>query len=444
MNQPRPSRFAVARWVIVACMIVRLVPFVARHLHLPPTRDEEASLTLDERRVILIIAPEERVLQSSFLHSSVVDHPTMEDEQRQYYTDDQSKILGAIAGAAMLRFPPLTLFPSEDELKQAVRQFGLDHGFSVAFKTMLVVCSRGGPKVKKRVHVEDESKQRKSKSMNCGCDFRIRYSPVKATGQVKITYGSSYRHSNGCFPCKEGLNKTLFNSRKASDFSSWLSNKRQGTAIRAIAAMVLEHGKDTKPRWLKAYVRELYPKEIEITGAHPANLKQRLLKLMEDRHDSAEKEALYNQLFGEEWVCQEEVPQPVEMPPALASLFGPGDNPLGFPTTDLTDALSLAPKHERECFKELCADLVQYWTGQRALPLGASFADYIPMHMRGRIYKVTAAATAQEAAKVVAAVRSGQMPPTSVVPGGPAAIAAEAAMVVEAVKRATRQDTDTI
>ena len=330
----------------------------------------------------------------------------MNDEHS--YTDEQNRILDAIAMAARQKFPMHATFPSEAVLQRALRQFGLDHGFTVRFTGNEIACSRGGRK-QKTVATADGSKKRLSSY--CGCAFRIRYCTMKGRGDtIKLSKGCHYRHSNGCFPSKEELAQTFVKTRTTSDFSDWLADPRQGKAIRAIADMVLELGSHTRPRWLLPFMKELYPSGIEVTEGLASNLKSRLMAVIADRFESEADGALYNQLFGDDWVCEEKPKS--DLLPAVASLLESSGTPVvDFPTNALMEALPKARDYEREAFKALCTDLIQYWNGERGLPIGMSFLDYLPIHLRGPVYQAmyaefVAQATSQQAA--VATVSAGE------------------------------------
>jgi hypothetical protein len=123
-------------------------------------------------------------------------------------------------------------------------------------------------------------RQREKKSMRCGCKFVIKFSRATAFAikggvsplSVRITDGSHYRHTGGCFPCQSQL---IVDKKSSGSYQDSL----KGTALKAIIA-VLKPGKPVSCLLMREMMRPLYPLSIAITSQNVWNMRLKVKKLI--------------------------------------------------------------------------------------------------------------------------------------------------------------------
>jgi hypothetical protein len=140
-------------------------------------------------------------------------------QQLHVYTDKQRKVLDALEVEARKLFPPsTTVFYNISILKSKVQGWAKKHGPGTSHQGHALPCQlatqpnswkkkNAQNRIKNNIGVEQ---QRQSTSKRCGCKFVIRFASATSKnmkagvlkGSVRITQGSYYRHTNGCFPSK--------------------------------------------------------------------------------------------------------------------------------------------------------------------------------------------------------------------------------------------------
>jgi hypothetical protein len=207
------------------------------------------------------------------------------------YTDEQTKVLDAMEVEARLKFPPSTtaFYADINTLKSAVQKWAHAKGFHTSYHGHGLWCKRAEqPKsfqkatakarLKNNIPVEH---QRQRKSMRCGCEFVIKFAnatpkSIKAgmaqAGSVRITAGSHYRHTSGCFPSQCQL---IVDKKSSGTYQ----DKVKHDALKDIIA-VLKPGRPVSCTLLRDMMRPLYPPTIAITAQDVWNMRLKVKKLL--------------------------------------------------------------------------------------------------------------------------------------------------------------------
>ncbi len=175
------------------------------------------------------------------------------DATSMHYSEGNIKMLDDLQKEARERFPFNSVYPSVQELRSAVRQWSESVGASISHEGSGFKCSRshapeGCEKRKETRRAKNmitKEKQRETKSSRCGCKFEIKYSkarrglpPDAPKAAVRITDGSLYRHTHGCFPCQSQL---IVEKKKAGHYETGVQQEQ----LRSIIA-VFQHALESK------------------------------------------------------------------------------------------------------------------------------------------------------------------------------------------------------
>jgi hypothetical protein len=203
------------------------------------------------------------------------------------YTDEQTKVLDAMEADARRLFPPSTtaFYADINTLKSAVQKWVNAKGAHTSYQGHGFGCKRAvQPKsfakarLKRNTPVEQ---QRQRKSMRCGCKFVIKFANatpksieagMAQTGSVRITDGSHYRHTNGCFSSQCQL---IVDKKSSGSYQ----DKVKHDALKDIIA-VLKPGRPVSCTLLRDMMRPLYPPTIAITAQDVWNMRLKVKKLL--------------------------------------------------------------------------------------------------------------------------------------------------------------------
>jgi hypothetical protein len=214
-----------------------------------------------------------------------------------HYRNDQSKFLDTLEREARERFPFNSVYPSVIQLRSAVREWSESVGASISHEGNGLKCSRshapeGCEKRKETRRVKNritKEKQRETKSSRCGCKFEIKSStarrglpPDAPKTAVRITHGSHYRHTNGCFPCQTQL---IADKRRAGNYKSGLKEVQLRSIIE-----VLKPRKSVPIKVLREMMRPLYPATVEISAQDVCNMRYKV-NIILDRMEKESEEA---------------------------------------------------------------------------------------------------------------------------------------------------------
>jgi hypothetical protein len=139
-------------------------------------------------------------------------------------------------------------------------------------------------RIKKNTPVEN---YRESNTMRCGCEFIIRYAiattlatkrGVAPKGSVRITEGSSYRHTKGCFPSQCQL---IVDKKSSGSYQ----DKVKHDALKDIIAL-LKPGRPVSCSLLRDMMRPLYPSTYSTTAQDVWNMRLKVKKLLSDAESS--------------------------------------------------------------------------------------------------------------------------------------------------------------
>jgi hypothetical protein len=192
------------------------------------------SLTSDHHHIYhpIIMADPSSSSSSLLLGEAAQQQP----QQPQVYSDEQTKVLDVMEAEAHRLFPPSSTvyYANIDTLKAAVQKWAHSQGAHTSHQGRGFWCKRAAqPKSFRIAHAKARlqkntplEQQRHRTSARCGCAFVIKFAMATpnaiqraavatagagaavagaaatgaAAGSVRITEGSNYRHTNGCFP----------------------------------------------------------------------------------------------------------------------------------------------------------------------------------------------------------------------------------------------------
>jgi hypothetical protein len=221
------------------------------------------------------------------------------DATSMHYSEGNIKMLDDLQKEARERFPFNSVYPSVQELRSAVRQWSESVGASISHEGSGFKCSRshapeGCEKRKETRRAKNmitKEKQRETKSSRCGCKFEIKYSkarrglpPDAPKAAVRITDGSLYRHTHGCFPCQSQL---IVEKKKAGHYETGVQQEQ----LRSIIA-VLKPGLPVSCPVLREMMRPLYPDTVAISAQDVSNMRWKVKRLLERKENADEASGL--------------------------------------------------------------------------------------------------------------------------------------------------------
>jgi hypothetical protein len=225
-----------------------------------------------------------------------VSQPSAEQQDNHFhYSEYQTKFLNGMEAEASKLFPPsLTCYyENAAELRRAVHEWSDTRGALVSTQGSSLKCKRGSAppsretsrdknRVKNHIAID---KQRESKSTRCGCQFVIKYTPAGKNAPakaVRITNGSFYRHTNGCFPCQSQL---IVDKRRAGNYESGIQSEQLRFIIE-----VLRPRKWVPCKVIRDMMRPLYPDTVAISSQDVCNMRWKCNRIL-DRMENESGEA---------------------------------------------------------------------------------------------------------------------------------------------------------
>jgi hypothetical protein len=212
------------------------------------------------------------------------------------YSDEQTKVLDAMEAEARSLFPPSSTvyYANVATLQSAVQQWANAKGAQTSYQSHGFWCKRAAAppafeKAKTKARIKNNTPlelQRETSSMRCGCKFVIKFTDATpksirggvAPKSVRITAGSSYRHTNGCFPSQCQL---IVDKKSSGSYQ----DKVKLDALKDILA-VLKPGRPVNCQLLREMMRPLYPKTIAITAQDVWNMRLKVKKLLFEAESS--------------------------------------------------------------------------------------------------------------------------------------------------------------
>jgi hypothetical protein len=225
----------------------------------------------------------------------MADPVSIEGEQQQQasvyiYTEQEAHVLDGLEEEARRLFAPSVAqycYQDVKSLKSAVESWSHSKGAHTSPLGQAFFCKRGDTpaafkkatektRIKKSIPAE---KHRARKTMRCGCEFVIRFAfASKAAiklgvpaGAVRITPGSSYRHTNGCFPSQSQL---IVDKKRAGAYQAQLND---GSLLSLME--VLRSGRPVPCAVLREMMRPLYPPSMAIYAKEVGNMRQKVNQL---------------------------------------------------------------------------------------------------------------------------------------------------------------------
>ena len=184
----------------------------------------------------------------------------LNDNATRHYTKGQQDALDMLEVEARDKFPPsLThYYESIQELRCKLREWSASRGAHLSHQGSRIECKRAtAPRSFAKKKEENRSKkniavqqQRNTSTTRCGCHFVIRFATASRVildapaGSVRITTGSYYRHTNGCFPCQSQL---ISDKRRSGAYDDDIKKDQMESII-----SMLEHGRQfqVSERWI--------------------------------------------------------------------------------------------------------------------------------------------------------------------------------------------------
>jgi hypothetical protein len=214
-----------------------------------------------------------------------------QDQQPHDYSDEQTKVLDAMEAEARRLFPPSSTvyYENIETLKSAVQQWSNAKGAQICHDSHNLECKRAtaSPRyeiAKLKARIKNNTpveKQRDSNTMRCGCEFVIRFAVATPPaikrgaapkGSVRITEGSSYRHTKGCFPSQSQL---IVDKKSSGSYQDMVKHD----ALKDIMA-VLKPGRPVSCSLLREMMRPLYPSTYSTTAQDVWNMRLKVKKLL--------------------------------------------------------------------------------------------------------------------------------------------------------------------
>jgi hypothetical protein len=232
----------------------------------------------------------------------MADPVSIEGEQQQQasvyiYTEQEAHVLDGLEEEARRLFAPSVAqycYQDVKSLKSAVESWSHSKGAHTSPLGQAFFCKRGDTpaafkkatektRIKKSIPAE---KHRARKTMRCGCEFVIRFAfASKAAiklgvpaGAVRITPGSSYRHTNGCFPSQSQL---IVDKKRAGAYQAQLND---GSLLSLME--VLRSGRPVPCAVLREMMRPLYPPSMAIYAKEVGNMRQKVNQLWTKQGDA--------------------------------------------------------------------------------------------------------------------------------------------------------------
>ncbi|KAG7363780.1 hypothetical protein IV203_027141 [Nitzschia inconspicua] len=260
-----------------------------------------SQLTIEKRKagaVAAAVAADESVLKqiltvddsqidpaSNVLTADVVTEIPTVAVLNNPYTPEQLAVIESIAEEASSMFYIGATYQSSIELRDLVRKFAHEKGFSVTTSGTRFSCSRCAEapcyrtkRLKKQQQIAPE-KRRKRNTTRVGCSFRISFTHFnrnekKADQPIRINASTCYRHTNGCFPSSSQLS---IEKRKAGAVAAAVAAD-ESVLKQILTVMATE--KTIPADMLRRLVRPLYPPDTSLDSKFLCNIRLKIKRML--------------------------------------------------------------------------------------------------------------------------------------------------------------------
>ena len=201
----------------------------------------------------------------------------LKDNNTRHYTNAQQDALDILEAEARDKFSPSTTkyYESINVLRCELREWSASRGAHLSSQGSRIECKRAtAPRAYAKQKVSNRSnrsnrsiavqQQRSTSTTRCGCEFVIKFSRASLVlcnapvGSVRITEGSFYRHTNGCFPSQSQL---IADKRRSGAYENEIQKEKMESII-----SILQHGRNVPCSIMRDMMRPLYPSSVTITA----------------------------------------------------------------------------------------------------------------------------------------------------------------------------------